>query len=460
MMANRPKKNECPRSTSKKVRWHFSETKFSSSSSEEEAATACRSCRNTSKGNFKRRDTETDPQPGQDVSRREENPFSFKHFLRNDYYAGGARPKVYTSPPPSPNKLEKDPTVYSCNPTELPDFVQDHLVLEQCYLNHEAAQQNTSDVDNLPDFALNSVEQRQNRHRNESEEIEPVLYDLSFDLTGSINKTLPPSNQSPPNASCSAHLNLPIFDRSSTGNVERPESSGFPLDLPILGAESESGLNVAARDCPGPSEASVPKSLPDFLNDGPIHNKTTISTDSGPVSNSVDSTEIRLLLENERLRYELGQARKEINEKSKRIQILKAELTSRRDVEQEEIAHLEKAREQVEDTLKLSTRRAINAESTITSLKREIKVLRLENEELKARTGMGRRVQCDSPNVNQTVRRLANDLRNAASSAEVSLRQLMSGVDNLRVLASTLENVDKIEDWTKDFLSDLDKDDS
>lgn len=37
-------------------------------------------------------------------------------------------------------------------------------------------------------------------------------------------------------------------------------------------------------------------------------------------------------------------------------------------------------------------------------------------------------------------------------------RQLMSGVDNLRVLASTLENVDRIEDWTKDFLPDSDED--
>lgn len=34
----------------------------------------------------------------------------------------------------------------------------------------------------------------------------------------------------------------------------------------------------------------------------------------------------------------------------------------------------------------------------------------------------------------------------------------MSGVDNLRVLASTLENVDRIEDWTKDVLPDSDED--
>lgn len=64
----------------------------------------------------------------------------------------------------------------------------------------------------------------------------------------------------------------------------------------------------------------------------------------------------------------------------------------------------------------------MNAESTITSLKREIKALRLENDELKAGIAMEGRVECDSSNMNRTVRRLANDLRNAASSAEVSLR--------------------------------------
>lgn len=34
----------------------------------------------------------------------------------------------------------------------------------------------------------------------------------------------------------------------------------------------------------------------------------------------------------------------------------------------------------------------------------------------------------------------------------------MSGVDNLRVLASVLENMNRIEDRTKDFLSDFDED--
>ncbi|XP_029037706.1 uncharacterized protein LOC114873491 isoform X1 [Osmia bicornis bicornis] len=471
MMASRKKSNELSRPVSRNVRRHVGEVMFpSSSSSEEEITTGCRGCRNMSNEQFVKNRTERESQAGQDTSRSEENPFSFKHFLKNgsrtNYHNVGARPKIYSSPTPSPFNLEKDSTVYPRNPTELPDFVQDHLVIEQYYLNQEQKQQTISDVDNLPDFALNSVEQRQNRLRNESKKSESsASCDLPFDLTGSIDKGLSNRNQSVPNIS-SAHLNLPAFVRSSVDSVEHPESSGrFPLDLPIPVSESHPGSNITTRDCSGTNEANIPKSLPDFLNDGPIHNRTTLSAESGSIPNSVEPTERRLLLENERLRYELELAQKQISEKSERIQLLESELTSRRAVEHEETVHLEKAMEQVEDNLKRSTRRAVNAESTVSSLKKEIKslttelsLLRLENTELKAGLTAGNRNECGSSNADQTVKRLASDLRSAASSAEVSLRQLMSGVDNLRVLASALENVDRIEDRTKDFLPDFDED--
>lgn len=34
----------------------------------------------------------------------------------------------------------------------------------------------------------------------------------------------------------------------------------------------------------------------------------------------------------------------------------------------------------------------------------------------------------------------------------------MCGVDNLKIISSTLENIDRIEDKTKDFLHDFDDD--
>ncbi|XP_017759254.1 PREDICTED: uncharacterized protein LOC108550116 isoform X2 [Eufriesea mexicana] len=457
MMASRKKCSDSSRHLSKSARRHVGEVMFpSSSSSEEEVTTGHRGCRNTSKQYFWNR-VETESQAGQSTSKTEENPFSFKHFLKNgsqtNYQNAGARPKVYTSA--TTYNLEKGSAVYPRNRTELPDFVQDHLVIEQYYLNHEPKQQTISDVDNLPDFTLNSIEQWQTRLRNESKKSESsASCDLSFDLTESLDKTTTQRTQSVPNST--------VFEPT-----ESPEPLEFLLDLPISTAEPDSESNVSVRDCPhsGTSEANVPKSLPDFLNDGPIHNRTTLSTESGSIPNSTESTERRLLLENERLRQELDLARKQINEKSEKIELLKSELSSKREVEHEEAIHLEKAMEQVEDNLKRSTRRAVNAESIISSLKKEIislkmeiSLLRSENKELRAGVTAGSKNECGSSDIDQTVKRVASDLRHAASSAEVSLRQLMFGVSSLRVLASALENMDRIEDRTKNFLPDYDED--
>lgn len=129
--------------------------------------------------------------------RKEDSPFSFKHFLKRDlslpstsasvsasasnsYEGTGARPKVLASPhqaelqprpvasprrAPSPSPHRADPVssphhgdtirVDSDNMAalglpSLPDFVQDHLLLEQAYLGAGAP----LDLDNLPDFTF------------------------------------------------------------------------------------------------------------------------------------------------------------------------------------------------------------------------------------------------------------------------------------------------------------------
>ncbi|XP_043492839.1 uncharacterized protein LOC122518161 [Polistes fuscatus] len=466
-MASRKKVDRSSRSVSKNTRQLNSDTTFpSSSSSDEDDQLSVRRDRTITQDHPSRnRIVENDQQTGQDVSRREENPFSFKHFLKGEcqtnYYKTGARPKIYSSSTTSPNNVEKDTGVFSRNPTELPDFVQDHLVIEQCYLNHVFPQQTIPEVDNLPDFALNSVEQRQSRHRNDSKKSQPqLLPDIPFDLTGSIDKAISHNDYFLSNATCSNSIDIPVFN-SVDNIIETSESASDS-------GEPEVSNNVVTRDCTPTTDSNVPKLLPDFLNDGPIHSRTNLSNDIGSNSqpNMVESTERRLLLENDRLRQELDSAHRKINEKSIRIQMLEAELAFRKEVDYEETAHLEKAVEQVEDNLKRSTRRALSAENTVTSLKKEIRtltselsLLRLENKKLKSAITVNKKNECDesSENMDRTVRRLAGELRTAASTAEISLRQLMSGVENLRVLASTLENVDRIEDTTKDFIADSDE---
>lgn len=145
-----------------------------------------------------------------DVPKREDNPFSFKHFLRgdvNNYQNKGARPKVYCEGRTisSVSDLEfshtqdiKQTRIAPEYSSALPDFVQDHLVVEQCYLGN--APNNNFNLDiNLPDFTPS----RDSGNRK------------SIDSSHNINRRSDNSIDTIP-------LDLPI----------RPPASGFPLDLP------------------------------------------------------------------------------------------------------------------------------------------------------------------------------------------------------------------------------------
>ncbi|XP_032455055.1 uncharacterized protein LOC100121057 isoform X1 [Nasonia vitripennis] len=408
---------------------------------------------------------------GKSSTRREESLFSLKQFLKNDnqtnHQFAGARPKVYESQSRTPEPSENhDKGKYPRNPTELPDFVQDHLVIEQCFLSDKASSNMASvEVDNLPDFALNSVEQRHIRYLKSHsapcdrwKKNSEGSGDLSFDLTDHLDKG--PSNSPHPSS-----LDLPKLDVIDGELADVPESLGFPFDLQIpRGTESNVNADVAANHPLPEGIPNTTKLLPDFLSDAPIRTRGTPISDRPDCSSSSDSMNQWLSMENERLRNELQIARRQASERSLRIETLEAELLSRGQSDHTESANLEKAMEQVEDNLKRSTKRAINAESTVASLKKEIDslsieimMLQTENRELRAAMGVDSN-GCRNTNPDRRIRRLADDLRLAASTAEVSLRQLMSGVNNLRVLASALENVDKIEDRTKDFLPDFDED--
>lgn len=142
-----------------------------------------------------------------DQPKKEDNPFSFKHFLRSDnnYQSQGARPKVYCEGRPvssisdldlRQSKEVKQTRIVPEFSSALPDFVQDHLVIEQCYLGKDSY---NSSVDNLPDFAPSRASVGINRLNVDSSE--------SFDRCGSNDISIP--------------LDLPA----------RPQAD-FPLDLP------------------------------------------------------------------------------------------------------------------------------------------------------------------------------------------------------------------------------------
>ncbi|XP_022196664.2 uncharacterized protein LOC111054014 [Nilaparvata lugens] len=367
-------------------------------------------------------------------SRREDNPFSFKHFLNRDVgcSSGGARPKVFsqplgqssgsassaaTSPVPAP-RLNPELT------SGLPDFVQDHLVIEQCYLQnsgHNSSCQLAVDLDNFPDFA--PVNASSNEQWNSSS-----------------------------NSSGGRQGDLP-FDLTLNQRTRSSESAARPLDLPA----------TLPFDLPSASaEVGASKSLPDFLSDGPIHSERrndssqpNSDNNSPPAPLPSDLPSPRIQMENERLRRELDNARRQLNEQIRRNDSLERELMTIRSTEHE--TGLEGMIAQIEENLKRTRRRATNAEDKAEMLEKEVKMLRLEILKLRSSSGSEAAGACSSSDSRPFNAGLSRELRTAASSAELLLRQLLSGVDNLRLLASTLDSSQNVDDRPQDFSDSVDE---
>ncbi|XP_017780329.1 PREDICTED: serologically defined colon cancer antigen 3 homolog [Nicrophorus vespilloides] len=353
-------------------------------------------------------------------ARREENPFSFKHFLRDDktnYHSQGARPKVYCEGRPinSLPDLDIHPSSESHQTNRivpelssaLPDFVQDHLVIEQCYLGNPIQGNYNVDVNNLPDFT------QRNRNTN--------------DLPRREN-----------NSAINIPLDLPV----------RPQAE-FPLDLPIT--EPQSG----SRSCPSVSEVGNSKSLPDFLADGAARTQN-----NDGINNSGQSPEY----DTNRLRQEMELLRQQLQIQTRRADFLSRELELARNKEHEYTQNLAKALEQVEKNLERSNIRAASSENVIVKLRQEVKslnnennILRRENRLLRGDDGASGGPSMNLPNEIQS-QRVAQELRTAATTAEQSLRQLLTGVGNLRMLASSLESMSRIEEHPESYHSDIDDD--
>ncbi|CAH1155630.1 unnamed protein product [Phaedon cochleariae] len=359
--------------------------------------------------------------------KREDNPFSFKHFLRSDssgsnnYQSKGARPKVYQESRTSSTDFgshspeNKPPSRIAPELSAgLPDFVQDHLVIEQCYLGNPSNNNYKLEINNLPDFTptrgkRNSYSDTRNSKDRDTEDVEI--------------RTVP--------------LDLPIRSQGA-----------FPLDLPVNSSAGSSG----PRNGLTVSEVGNSKSLPDFLTDSAVCSQIseTLSVPHSPEG------------EVERLRHELEITKSQLEDKSRLCECLSRELEIARNKEHEYTQNLAKALEMVEDNLEKSNRRALVAENTVLKLKEEVKSLsnrinslKVENQSLKGDEAAGGHGLYASNELHS--HRLAHELRAAASTAEHSLRQLLTGVDNLRVMAATLENMHRIEE-KNDRFSNFDED--
>ncbi|XP_049874240.1 uncharacterized protein LOC126372486 [Pectinophora gossypiella] len=430
------------------------------------------------------------------ATRKDENPFSFRHFLKRDlslpgnstYENTGARPKVYANTVQhSPTKLDihtesrreraragvsgesqakeksnegsshriSDNTSSSSSVEipfsvvdnseskhnlyadssdvpfyhrpnlaseplgmpSLPDFVQDHILVEQAYLNSNGPI--SVDLDNLPDFTFNtnynvgscSVGRRNNSDRyggNRGYDYEAYMgaASSSSGFAGeerNIPLDLPAGAEAAgPSMDPPAHLSLDLTE--SVNPADRRNMSprnNFPLDLPTnAGAE-------AMR-------------LPDFL---PVHPGRT-----SPEPDHPDQQLHLIMAELERTRSELFSERSRRSRLEDEVSTLRSAESSLRAAA---AARLEAGRRRPrrDDDAAPDSATATDTDSTVAKLKKEIKKLKEELAASQAEVRSLRGLQTNA----------ATDLRHATSVAETSLRDLLAGLERLRSLSSTLD---------------------
>ncbi|XP_059139561.1 endosome-associated-trafficking regulator 1-like [Physella acuta] len=195
--------------------------------------------------------------------------------------------------------------------------------------------------------------------------------------------------------------------------------------------------------------------LPDFLSDGAAlsgHKSSSNTIEKNLLCGHEDLLEeIRILKEeNIKLQGELMIERQSSSEKNQKLLQLKIDLERQKKKELEETAVLERAVQQVEENLVTTTNCAVQAESTVAMLKKEIKVLNsqiksllLENEAYKSGDG-------GLSDIRERTKYTADQLHTAAAGAEKNIKELLTGVDKLRLLSQVLASLEKVSEVKPD----------
>ncbi|XP_064598921.1 endosome-associated-trafficking regulator 1-like [Liolophura sinensis] len=343
----------------------------------------------------------------------DENPFSFKKFLKGS--GGGSHSKGYSQR--SRNGLAAPDFA-----SDLPDFVQDHY-------SSENGQERLSFRDplELPDFALDTSVETQTRQNSSHS---PGRGADSFEVNGNRTRDF---------GSVDVHVNA---------------ANGQPPDINVCNRVShESVSDEESSDVDeGPQLAS---SLPDFLSDGAIGNTDggsnptrtgysgiTVQVSSGrnvaafEVNGDLELELRRVREDNHRLRDQLSQQANRLREAEQRIETIQKR-------EADDTAALEKMVHQVEANLVTTTQRAVQAETTVTRLKQEVKSLQGQ---LKTTKGDNPAQSADQTltSIQERTKYASEQLSAAAKTAEQSLKQLLTGVDSMKLLAEVLATIDKV----------------
>ncbi|XP_071172578.1 endosome-associated-trafficking regulator 1-like [Mytilus edulis] len=247
-------------------------------------------------------------------------------------------------------------------------------------------------------------------------------------------------------------LNLPDFAISSqpsnnTGlNSHNNEDSGDN----IYCAENDNHVNSDPEPVAMVSGGTT--RLPDFLSDGilkndcdhSIHGDNRISTLE--VNGDYELELRRLREENSMLRTQLEEARREAVTESQRCHKMKKDMEDLQKKEAEENTALENMVQQIEANLTITTKRAVQAETTVSKLQSDVKGLQKQVTSLRSENDLLRSGDHGLAEIRERTKYSSEQLASAANTAEQSLKQLLQGVDQMKILAQVLSSIDKISE--------------
>ncbi|XP_070195112.1 endosome-associated-trafficking regulator 1-like isoform X2 [Littorina saxatilis] len=300
--------------------------------------------------------------------------------------------------------------------SDLPDFIQ----------NHYGDDQGKPDLErHLPDFTLGSriTQDRSegggaasffNSHRDS-------LADTSFsdDEDGEV-------------AQRGQSLSLPDFlvDSTMPGAQKNKE-------------EIEDSINSAnVRSQGEPSRSRLPELPPlgDSVNGGRIHN----GSDTGVSESAIILQQLRE--ENRQLQDRIAQMQRRARDEVVRVAGLEKEISRLQKKEAEETAVMERAVQQVEENLVSTTTRAVKAETMVTKLKQEVKTLQSQVKVLTAENEALQSGDKGLSDIRERTKYASQQLAAAAVTAETNLRELMGGVEKLKLLGQVLGSLEKVTD--------------
>lgn len=255
----------------------------------------------------------------------------------------------------------------SNNTNLLPDFVQDHLLMEWVNFSDSPSKNNSplsGDFERSSDLNLeNDVHDLTRgddlmRNLSNIRAYPEAADDLPFDLT--FNQSAMLRNRSQNNHRRHNYHPIPLdLPNISSASLSYHPLSSDPPDI-TTGNHSSHMRNSDGQNEPELTrdQAAIDskmQTLPDFLSDGPIHSSGRIAdVASFSSDDNNQSLIIRLQQENERLIQEVDARRSAMMEQARRVSELEKQINLAKNMEQQYNVTLAESMEQVEENLNAS----------------------------------------------------------------------------------------------------------